>query len=166
MWRSLRRHQCRSGARLRRGWRGRQDLLHRRLRLDVDPPACQLGGESGVLSFLTDCQRKLPVGHDHRSGVVLFTNFHLEDLRRAERVANEAGRVRVPLDHVDPLTVQLVHDVLYPDSAKTDARTDRVHAFLPGCDSYLAPEPRLARDRLDLDDSAVDLGHFQLEQPP
>ena len=54
--------------------RGGQYLAHRRLRLDVDPPARELGGQAGVLALFADSQRELPVRHDDGRGVVFLAD--------------------------------------------------------------------------------------------
>jgi hypothetical protein len=64
----------------------------------------------------------------------------------AKRVPDELRRVRVPLNDVDALAVQLVHDVLDADSAQSDARTHRVDTFLLRRDCYLAAVACFSRD--------------------
>ena len=90
--------------------------------------------------------------------------LHAEHLGRAQGVGDEARRVRVPLDDVDALAVELIDDVLDADAAQADAGADRVDALLARVDGDLAAEAGLARDRLDLDGAAEDLRHLQLEQ--
>src|SRR5690606_17631586 len=119
----------------------------------------------GVLPLLADRQRKLTVAHDDLARRAVRQDAHAVHLRRAEGVRDETRRVRVPLDHVDALAVELVDYVLDADAAQTDAGAHRVDALLTRVDGHLAAEPRLARDRLDLDAAAEDLRHLELEEP-
>src|SRR5213594_1174546 len=154
---------------------GRHDRLGLRLRLelgahlglasDVDAPPCQLGGEAGVLSLLADRERELLVrDHDVR-GLVLGDDVHADHVRRLEGVRHVALRALRPLDDVDLLAAELVHDRLDAEAALPDARPARVEAGLPRAYRDLGARPGLAGDPDDLHLTVEDLRDLQLEQP-
>src|SRR5438034_2358459 len=149
----------------RSGSRGSlRDGRRLRLRLDVDPPPGEAGGEASVLSLFPDRERELVVGHDHLCRLRVGIHAHLTDLRRLERVRHELAGVLRPGDHVDLLAPQLRHDVAYPRALGAHAGTHRIDGRLVGPHGDLRSMTWLARNRLDLDDAIRDLGHLQLEQ--
>ena len=89
-------------------------LLHplgHSLRLDVDAVSRQSSSEAGILPLAPDRETELHVRDCAFGRIGLRVDPNRKDLRRAERVLNEASRVAVPLDHVDALAVQLIDDV-------------------------------------------------------
>ena len=82
----------------------------------------------------------------------------------AKRVDDEARRIRVPLDDVDLLALQLVDDGLDARAAHADASTDRIDRGILRNDGDLGAAAGVAGDRLDLDDAVVDFRHFLREQ--
>ncbi len=64
------------------------------LRADVNAPAGQAGGETGVLSFASDRQRELVVGHDHGGLLGLVVDEHLAHTGGRERLGDEPARAR------------------------------------------------------------------------
>ena len=133
---------------------------------DVDLQAGQLCGETRVLPLFSDGKGELALRHDGGRSLFLLFDLHLHHERRAERVLDEPRRVAAPLDHVDLLAVQFVHDVLNANPAQADARTDGVDTLLPGKDCHLAAGTGLAGDADDLDRPVVYLRHFHLEESP
>ena len=89
---------------------------------------------------------------------------HLAHTGGRERLHHELRRVVVVRNDVDLLAAQLVDD--HPDTrtARTHARADRVDVAVVRRDGDLRAVPRLAGDRLELDDPVDDLGHLELEQ--
>src|SRR5438477_245756 len=72
-----------------------------RLAADVDAPAREPRGQSGVLPLLADGQRQLVVGDDHGRGLRVGIDPDLLDLGRLQRIRHVRGRVRRPRHHVD-----------------------------------------------------------------
>ena len=131
---------------------------------DVDPPAGQPGGEPGVLALAADRQREHPLRHGDVRDAVLLVDVDADDLGRAERVGHEDGRVVAPRDDVDLLAGELGDDRLDAGAALADRGADRVEAVLARRDRDLRAAAGLARDGLDLDRAAVDLGDLELEE--
>ena len=132
--------------------------------LDVDAPAGELGGETGVLTLLADGKRELVVGSDDRRGVRVLVDDDAVDLGRRERRGDVGRGVLVPRHDVDALAAKLADDHAHAAALGADAGADRVEARLAARDGDLAAGARLARDALDLDDAVVDLGHLDLEE--
>src|SRR5690606_29878737 len=65
---------------------------------------------------------------------------------------------------VDPLATQLADDGLHARALQPYARADRIDRIVTRRHRDLGAAADLARDRLDLDDALVDLGHLELEQ--
>src|SRR5690242_1315650 len=66
----------------------------------------------------------------------------------------------MPADQVDPLTVQLLDDVLDPTPTNPHAGADAIDAGIMAGEGELAPNPRPAGDRFDLDDAVRDFGNL------
>src|SRR5690606_12903341 len=77
---------------------------------------------------------------------------------------DERRRVRRPLDHIDLLAVQLVHNVLDTHAAHPDARADWIDLLLARRDGHLGAQSRLSGNGHDFDRAAVDLRDLQLEE--
>ena len=92
---------------------------------DVDVPAGELRGEPHVLAAPADGERKLALGHDDLDAVGVLVEHDLGHLGRRQRVDDEARRVRVPLDDVDLLALQLVDDRLHARSRACRRRRPR-----------------------------------------
>ena len=93
---------------------------------DVDVPAGQLRGEPHILAAAADGERKLRVGHHDLDAVGVLVEHDLGDFGRRQRVDDEGRRVRVPLDDVDLLALQLVDHRLHAAAAHADAGADRI----------------------------------------
>ncbi len=130
------------------------------LALDVNAPAGELGGEAGVLPLLADGEAQLLVGHDHHGGLdlALFVEQHAGDARRAQRIGDVLGELRVPFDDVDLLAGQFVDDVLNAQSALAHATAHGVHIGDGGDDGGLAACAGFAGNGLDLDHAVA---HFR-----
>src|SRR5665811_423570 len=115
------------------------------LRLDVDPPPGEPGGEPGVLAVAADRQRELVVGDDHRRLPFLVVDDHLAHPRRRERLGDEARGLVVVGDDVDLLAAQLGDDHAHARAARPDAGADRVDAVGVGDDGDLRAVAGLAR---------------------
>ena len=134
------------------------------LGFDVDLPAGQPRGESGVLTITTDRQRELVVRHDDRGLLGLVVDEHLTHSRRRERFGDESRRLIVERDDVDLLSTQLRDD--HPDSRSPGADTGphRIDSVAVRDDRDLRPPARLAGDIGDLHQVVGDFGHLELEQ--
>ena len=99
---------------------------------DVDVPAGQLRGQAHVLAAAADGQRQLALGHHDLDAVGIFVEHDLGHLGRRQRVDDEARRIRVPLDDVDLLALQLVDDGLHARAAHADAGADRIDRGILG----------------------------------
>ena len=134
------------------------------LALDVDAPAGEAGGETGVLALLADRQRQLVVGHDDLGGAGVLVDAHFLDLGRAEGLGHEIGGVVRERDDVDLLAAQLVDDHAHARTAGADAGPDRIDVVVVRPDGDLRAVAGFPGAGLDLDDAVGDLGDFQLEQ--
>ena len=134
------------------------------LRLDVDPPAGEAGGEAGVLAVTADRQRELVVGDDHGRLALVVVDDHLADPRRRERLGDEAGGLVVVGNDVDLLAAELGYDHPHPGAAGADAGADRVDAVGVGDHRDLRAVAGLAGDADDLDQLVGDLRDLHLEQ--
>src|SRR5206468_847041 len=97
--------------------------------LDVDLPAGQARGQSGVQPLLADRERELVVGDDDGRVARLVVDVDLAHARRRERLGDEARRLGVPRDDVDLLAAQLGDDHAHPRTAGADARADGIDAL-------------------------------------
>ena len=131
---------------------------------DVDVPAGELRGQAHVLAAAADGQRQLAFRHHDLDAVGIFVEHDLRHLGRRQRVDDEARRIRVPLDDVDLLALQLVDDGLHARAAHADAGADGIDGGILGDDGDLGAAAGIAGDRLDLDDAVVDFRHFLREQ--
>src|SRR5664280_534889 len=86
-----------------RDWGRCRGLRRLHVAADVDPPAGHLRGQPRVLPFAADGEREHLLGNDDAGDPVLLVDVDGHDLRRAERLRDEDGRVFMPLDHVDLL---------------------------------------------------------------
>ena len=150
------------GSFVRRRLRG---LGHGDVAPDIDAPAGQLCGQSGVLPFAADCQREHPLRHDDVRDAMLFVDPDLDHLGWAQGLGHEGGGILRPFDHVYLLAAQLRNDRLDAGATLAHRRADRIEALLARRHRDLGPAARLARYRLHLDRAGVDLGDFEFEQP-
>src|SRR5207244_6108329 len=88
-----------------------------------------------------------------------------DECGRFEGVRAEPFGALRPLDDVDLLATQLVHDRLNAQATLADARPARVEPGLARADGDLRAAPRLARDPDDLHLPVKDLRDLELEQP-
>ena len=104
---------------------------------DVDVPAGELRGEAHVLAAAADGQRKLALRHDDLDAVGVLVEHDLRHFGGRQRVDDEARRVRVPLDDVDLLALQLVDHGLHARAAHADAGADGIDGGILGDDRDL-----------------------------
>ena len=79
--------------------------------MNVDVVVGQARREAGVLSFLTDSERELEVGHDRcRGAIVNGVDNHTGHTRRRQRVGNKARWVVRVIDDVDLFSAEFRHD--------------------------------------------------------
>src|SRR5207302_751606 len=103
-------------------------------RLDIDPPAGQLGRQPGVLAVLADRQGELVLRHMRGRRPRFSIDVDAKHLRRAESVRHQLVGIVGPGDDVDPLGAELADDAPDPHPAGPDAGTYRVDAILVGGD--------------------------------
>src|SRR5215470_7966976 len=96
---------------------------------DIDTPACQLGGKPGVLSVFANSQGELPLWYGNDRGMVGFAQLHAQGLHRAERISHKCSSVRTPLDDIDLLVIELMHDVVNTRTSYTNAGPNGIQAF-------------------------------------
>src|SRR5436190_292792 len=132
--------------------------------LDVDLPAGQAGGETGVHALLADRERELVVGRDDRRLLAVIVEIDLPHARGRKRLGDEACRLRVPGDDVDLLATQFRDDHADAGAARADAGADRVDALRVRLDSDLRAVAGFPGDAADLDESVGDLGDLELEE--
>ena len=104
---------------------------------DVDVPAGELRGEPHVLAAAADGERQLALGHHHLDAVGILVEHDLGHLGRRQRVDDEGRRIRVPLDDVDLLALQLVDHGLHALAAHADAGADGIDRGILGDDGDL-----------------------------
>ena len=131
---------------------------------DVDIPTGQLRGEADVLAAPADGQRQLLVGNHHLDPALLFVEHHLGDLGRCQGVDHEGCRFRRPGDDVDLFALQLRDHGLHAAAAHADAGPDRIDRVVVADHCDLGAAARVAGDRLDLDDTVVDLRNLLREE--
>ena len=124
----------------------------------------QLRGQAHVLPAPADGQRQLLVGHHHLDALCLLVEHDLGDFRRRQCVDHEGRDVRGPLDDVDLLALQFVHDRLDAAAAHADAGADRIDRAILGAHRDLGAAARIAGNGNDLDDAIVDFRHFLAEE--
>ena len=90
---------------------------------------------------------------------------HLLDLRRLQCIGDQDHRIIAPTDDVDPLASQLAGHVFNPVASHAHTSPNAIDALIGAADGYLAAIPRLAADRVDLDDPFGNLRNLLLEQP-
>ncbi len=96
--------------------------------------------------------------------MIHIAQLHLQRLDRAEGVRNKACLIGTPLDDIDFLVVQFMHDIVNARTAYAYTRTNGVQALLPGHNRHFRAATRFAGDALDLYCALVDLRHFRLKQ--
>ena len=131
---------------------------------DVDPPARQARGQSDVLSFPTDRQRKLIVRRHDRRRSRLLIDDHSAYFSRAQSAGHIPRRIVAPANDIHLLPAQLIHDRLHAAPAVPHTGPDRIYILLLRHDRHLRASPRLSRLGLQLNDALVNLRHLQLEQ--
>jgi hypothetical protein len=131
---------------------------------DVDVPAGELRGSRTFCPRRPMASESWLLGHHHLDAVGVLVQHHLGDLGRRQRIDDEGGRIRVPLDDVHLLALQLADHGLHALAAHADAGAHRIDGAILGDDGDLGPGSGIARHRLDLHDAVVDLGHFLGEQ--
>src|SRR5690606_9214184 len=134
------------------------------LRQDVDVPTRELRGEPHILAAAADRQRQLALRHDHLDAVRILVEDNLRHLGRRQGVDDELRSVGPPLDDVDLLALQLVHDGLHTLATHADAGADGVDRAVLGDDGDLGARARITGHGLDLDDAVVDLRDLHGEQ--
>src|SRR5215469_83938 len=145
------------------------ELLGTPLRLlgfcqNVDVPAGKLRGETDILTTPPDRQAELIVRDDDFDAPLLLIHDHLGDFGRRERIYNKSSRVGRPGDNVDLFSLQFAHDRLDTAPPHADASSDRVDTAVAGDHSYLGPASGISSDRLDLDDTVINLRNLLREQ--
>src|SRR5262249_2833070 len=112
---------------------------------------------------LADRERQLIVGNDDLHASLVLVHDDLRDLRGGEGAANELSGIGRPGDDVDLLAAKLLYDGLYARALHAHAGANGIDVRIVGGHAGLGAPARLARHRLDLDDSLVDLGHLLFE---
>ena len=82
--------------------------------------------------------------------MLLMSEPTLGDLGRAEGIGHEAGGIGVPVNDVDLLLVELVHDSPHPLSHRSDTGALSVDVGMVGVHRDLGPVAGLPDDFLDL----------------
>ena len=108
-----------------------------RLRLDVDAPAGKPGGETGVLTFFSNGEAELIVGHDDFGNARLFVDTNLGHLCRRQGFGHEISLILTEGNNVDLLAAQLSDHHAHTSAASTYAGTDRVDIVVIGVNRNL-----------------------------
>ena len=141
----------------------RLPLLHI---LNVQTPTRQPRRQPRILPVPPDRQRHLRLRHHHIRRPLLRIQLHPPHIRRTQRPRNQRTGIGIPLNHINLLPLQLVHDALNPVPPQPNARTHRIHTILPRKHRHLAPHPRIPRHRPNLHRPVPNLRHLRLHQPP
>ena len=104
------------------------------------------------------------LAHDDDCSFFFLVDLNLSNLGRAECLRDELLRVLSPLDDVDLLASQFVHDLTDPGTARSDARTFRVDVGIIRRHRDLRTMTGFSGDRPDFDGSVEKLRHFELEE--
>src|SRR6185437_2414564 len=118
--------------------------------LDVDLPAQQLGGETHVLAFFADGQRKLRVIDDHFK--LLFAQVgdgNAADFGWLQRLFGEGCNLVTEFDNVNFFAAQLTDDGLCAHAFHANAGAYRVHIFVAALHGDLGALAGLAGDGAD-----------------
>src|SRR5581483_945816 len=91
---------------------------------DIDAPSGKFCGKASILPIFANGKRQLLLRNSHESGMIRIAKFHLERLHWTERVSHKGSGFGAPLDDIDFLIVQFVHNVIDARSTNADARTD------------------------------------------
>src|SRR6202040_1582572 len=117
-----------------------------------------------ILATAPNRQGELIVGHNDFDPRGILVKHDLDNFGRLQRVDDEGGGIRRPWNDIDLLALQFIDDRLHPRSAHADAGADRIDRSIPRNHRDLGARPRIARDRLHLDDIIVDFRHFLAKQ--
>ena len=93
---------------------------------DIDTPTGELGRKACILTVFADGQGQLPLGNRHNGCMVKIAQFNFERFNRAKRVGYKGRRVGAPLDDVNLLIVEFMHNVVDASAAHANARANRV----------------------------------------
>ena len=132
--------------------------------VEIDLPADELRGEPHVLSISTDRQRQLILVNDGRDHLAVLITHHFRDPSRCKSPSCKDLRFGVPGNDVNALSAKLLNHSLDPGTAQTDAGAYRVDRLVTAVDRNLGSPAHFARDLLDVDDTLVDLRHFEIEE--
>src|SRR5207253_717645 len=160
----------RTSSRLARAVRQATQVRCGRLRSGGDAVLTALGSlllaseERAVLFIQVLLVRLCGLGFDLCHEIVTDLRLLLRGGRLGYRHRLRLGPLG-PLDDVDLLATELVHDRLHAQTALADARAPCVESGLPSADRDLRPRAGLASDPDDLDLAVKDLRHLELEEP-
>ena len=131
---------------------------------DVELPAGKLARQAHVLAAAADRLRKLVLGDGDVHRMLFFVDDDRLHFGRRHRVDDELRGAVVPQHDVDALAVQFVRHRLHARTAHADAGADRIGAVVVREHGDLGAVARIARARLDLDETLADFRHFELEE--
>ena len=133
-------------------------------RHQVEFPAGQFAREPHVLAGAPDRLREIfLVDHDVHA-VLFFVDRDLADFGRRQRVDHELRRILRPQNDVDALAAQFRGHRLHARTAHADAGADRIDARIVRLHRDLGARTRVARSRLDFEQSVLEFRHFEFEQ--
>ncbi len=143
-----------------------EHLRGERLVLDIDVVAGESGGEAGVLALLADGQAQLVVGDDDRGIGVVGVGIHddARDLGGRQSRSDALRGIIGPQHDVHALTAELGDDRADTAALGSDAGADGVETVIERAHGHLGADTGIARDRADLDDAVIHLGHLELEE--
>ena len=130
------------------------------LALDIDLITGQPCRQSGILAFFTDGERQLIIRNDHTCRLIVRISHDRDYLRRTQCILDQDRRIITPIDDINLLTAQFVHDRVHSRAIQPDARAYRIDIRIIGPHSDLRPASRFSCNTLDLNNSVFYFRHF------
>ena len=131
------------------------------LALDVNADTSKTSRKTSVLSFFTDRQAQLEIGHDDISLAAVFAQTNFGDLGWRQRFGNEISQIVAERNDVNLLLIEFIHNHAHASTTGTNTCTDGVDVGVVGEDCDLGAMPGLAGDGFDLD-VPIDLDYGDL----
>ncbi len=131
---------------------------------DFNVPATELAGQANVLTSFANRQRQLVLRNEHNRAANHLTKQNLIDFGRLQGVGDEQFGVVTVADNIDPFVVQLLDNVFDSTSSDADTCPDTVNSRVAAAHGHLATVARLARNRVDLNDSVGNFWNLLLKQ--
>ena len=120
--------------------------------------------KAGVLSLFSDSQGKLIIRDNDKCLLLIRIRKNRDNLCRRKRIFNQICLVLIPVDDVDLLTIQFIHNRVDTGTVHADTGSDCIDIRLIAVNCDLRTRSGLSCNCLDLDHTITDFRDFFLEE--